>query len=68
MIIKTPGEIPAFFHVRLVFTFLHGAFVADVEASAAKYAFILIDHIGNTDFDAAFRAQQGASAAGHTPV
>ena len=42
--------------------------MADVETGSAKNAFALIDFVRDTDFDAAFGAEECAPAAGNTPV
>ena len=42
--------------------------MTDIEAGAAEDTFALVDLIGNTYIDAAFGAEQGASAAGNTSV
>lgn len=42
--------------------------MADIKAGAAENTSVLIDFIGDSDLNAAFGAEQGASAAGNAPV
>ena len=50
------------------FPFFHGALGTHIEACTAQDAFALIDFIGHTDVNAAFRAHQRTAAAGDAVV
>ena len=52
----------------LLFFLFYSTLVADIVASTAEDAFVLIDFIRNTDIDAALRAEECASAAGDAAV
>ena len=54
--------------VILCFSFFNSALVADIEAGTAQNTFGLVNFIGNTHIDTAFRAQKGTASAGNTPV